>query len=227
MSRRILLVEDDLNLTAVLSDTLMGEGFQVESLSDGGALASRLSQQRFDLLLLDVMLPGEDGFSLCRRLRTDGFHIPLILLTALDTTMSKVQGLSAGADDYVSKPFDPAELVARIRALLRRSNLNGAMELAEFRFDGVYVDFFKGVAMHRGERVSLSGKELQLLRYLISRRGMVVSRDELLREVWGYAEAITRTVDVHIAALRQKLEDDPKHPAHILTIRGEGYLFRE
>ncbi|MBL8221024.1 MAG: response regulator transcription factor [Bryobacterales bacterium] len=221
MPRQILLVEDDRNLAAVLADTLRGAGYAAEHATEcpTGQIAD------YDLVILDVLLPRENGFTLCRRLRDAGVQTPVLMLTALNDPESIVKGLAEGADDYVTKPFDPSVLLARIQALLRREALYKSQNLTAYQFGDVSIDFLKGFVMRGKLRTSLSGKELHLIRYLISRRGEIVTRQELLREVWGYADAITRTVDVHVAALRQKLEREPHHPAWIVTVRGEGYRF--
>jgi two-component system, OmpR family, alkaline phosphatase synthesis response regulator PhoP len=223
MPPNILLVEDDLNLAAVLSDTLRGAGYAVDCAAQ--CVMEQLTARPCDLVILDVLLPGESGFTVCRRLRDAGVHTPVLMLTGLNDAASIVKGLTEGADDYVTKPFDPAVLLARIQALLRREELYRAQNLSSYRFGEVFIDFMKGLVVRKNGRATLSAKELHLMRYLISRRGEVVSRHELLREVWGYPEAITRTVDVHIASLRQKVEDNPRQPAHIVTVRGEGYRF--
>lgn len=223
MPRHILLVEDDQNLATVLCDTLRHSGYSVEHTCD--CRVERLVRQAYDLLILDILLPEEDGFTVCRRLRGEGVQTPVMMLTGLNDPGSIVKGLTEGADDYVTKPFDPAVLLARIEALLRREALYRAQNLAGYQFGEVTVDFRKGLVIRNQVRMSLSAKELHLMRYLISRRGEILSRHELLREVWGYSDAITRTVDVHIAALRQKVEEKPHHPAYIVTVRGEGYRF--
>ncbi|MBL8177950.1 MAG: response regulator transcription factor [Bryobacterales bacterium] len=223
MPSHILLVEDDRNLASVLTDTLRSAGYAAEHTAD--LAAERVACGDYDLVILDVLLPRENGFTLCRRLRDCGVQTPVLMLTALNDPASIVKGLEGGADDYVTKPFDPAVLLARIQALLRREAFYRARNLAVYEFAGITIDFARGTLRRGPALVSLSGKELQLLRHLIARRGEIVSRHELLREVWGYSEAITRTVDVHIAALRQKLEQEPHHPAHIVTVRGEGYRF--
>ncbi|MFN7939674.1 MAG: response regulator transcription factor [Bryobacteraceae bacterium] len=223
MPRHILLIEDDQNLATVLCDTLRHSGYSVEHTCD--CRVESLVRQAYDLLILDVLLPEEDGFTVCRRLRGEGVQTPVMMLTGLNDPGSIVKGLTEGADDYVTKPFDPSVLLARIEALLRREALYRAQNMAGYEFGDVTIDFRKGLVIRNQVRMSLSAKELHLMRYLISRRGDVVNREELLREVWGYSDAITRTVDVHIAALRQKVEEKPHHPAYIVTVRGEGYRF--
>lgn len=227
MPFRVLFVEDDSSLATVLTDTLHAEGYLVEQVSNGETAVERAAAQSYDLVLLDVCLPGYSGIVACRRMREQHVHTPVLMLSGCGATAEKVLGLNAGADDYLSKPFEPEELLARMRALIRRERTQALATLLEYRFDGVYVDFFRGAARKHGETVSLSFKELHLLRYLIYRRGIVLSREELLREVWGYQATGTRTVDMHIATLRQKLEDDPQRPRRLITVRGEGYMFEE
>ena len=226
MQQRILIVEDDPNVAMVLADALSAEGYATEHAASGrGALESALASA-FDLTLLDVGLPDKDGFTVCDELRRLGVHMPILLLTARAAPDDKVRGLRMGADDYVTKPFHVPELLARIQALLRRTRTNPAAILVEYRFADVFVDFYRGRATKAGRAVELTTKELVLLRYLIARRGVVVSREELLIEVWGYQSTNTRTVDVHIATLRQKLEDHPHAPRHVITVRGGGYQFQ-
>lgn len=227
MSQRLLIVEDDPNLVMVLTDALRAEGYEVESFSDGETAVERAVNTGFDLALLDVSLPGLTGFEICGRLRRMGVHTPILMVTGRAGLEDKVRGFDSGADDYLTKPFDARELLARIRALLRRAEAQRIQGLWEYRFDETYVEFFGGTVIRKGARISLSAKELQLLRYLITRKGAPVSRDELLTKVWGYQGAVTRTVDVHIASLRQKLEDNPHQPRHILTARRSGYVFQD
>ena len=224
MNARILIVEDDANVALVLRDTLTGEGYLVTHACDGKRAMEQAAGQ--DLILLDVGLPGKDGFSVCDELRRKGVETPILLLTARGEPEDKVRGLRMGADDYVTKPFHVPELLARIAALLRRARRTDSQIVLESTFGNVEVNFYKGIVRKNGRPVELTGKELTLLRHLIARRAEVVTREELLAEVWGYQSTQTRTVDVHVATLRQKLEDDPHLPAHILTVRGEGYRFR-
>jgi two-component system, OmpR family, alkaline phosphatase synthesis response regulator PhoP len=222
---RILLVEDEPALVITLTDMLRGEGYEVESSSNGREAKSRILREAFDLVILDVMLPGMNGFDICKAVREQGYKMPILMLTARDQTRDKVQGLRTGADDYLAKPFDPHELLARIEALLRRAPAQArSSEWQEF--GDIRLDLQIGRVFRAGEKVDLSERELALLRYLIERRGTVVSRDELLLNVWGYSTApTTRTVDVHIAMLRQKLERDPKNPELIVTVHSQGYRF--
>ena len=226
MSSRILLVEDEPGLVLTLSDLLAGEGYTVESATDGPTGLDRASRDPFDLVLLDVMLPGMNGFEVCRELRQQGKDLAILMLTAKTQLTDRVVGLKLGADDYLSKPFEPPELLARIEALLRRIKKERLTPVLRFQFGGVDVDFERGDVVKAGQQLSLAGKELDLLRYLIDHRGKVVSRDELLEGVWEYQPGVSsRTIDVHVAWLRQKLEDNPQNPRHIHTVRGVGYRF--
>jgi two-component system alkaline phosphatase synthesis response regulator PhoP len=229
MSQRILLVEDEPGLLMTLTDRLVSEGFAVETATDGEAGLQRALAETFDLIILDVGLPRKNGFDVCRDLRQRSIGVPIIMLTARGQVVDKVVGLKIGADDYVTKPFEMMELLARIEALLRRvPPLPGAAgEAADvFNFGMIHADFRRAEVTREGERIELSAREFKLLRYLIEHRGATISRDELLNEVWGYnAMPSTRTVDVHIAWLRQKLEPNPHYPQFILTIHGLGYKF--
>jgi len=226
MPDRILIVEDDPNLVLTLRDVLTQEGYRVESAIDGNTAVKTASDGGFDLVLLDVVLPGQDGFAVCAELRQSGINTPILLLTARAGTLDKVLGLRLGADDYVTKPFDVRELLARIQALLRRARSEGVASLNKYEFGRISVDFLKARVARDGRPIGLSWKELHLLRYLIARRGAILSREELLSEVWGYRSTSTRTVDMHVANLRHKLEDDPEEPHYIVTVRGQGYMFR-
>lgn len=226
MSARILIVEDEPGLVLTLTDLLAAEGYQIDSAQDGTAGLKKALEGVYDLIVLDVMLPGKNGFDVCRELRRQGRDTAVLMLTARGQVADRVVGLKIGADDYLAKPFDPAELTARIEALLRRTGRGAYGPLSRFQFGDVSVDFDHGVAIKSGHPVSLAGKELQLLRYLIEHRGQTVSREQLLEAVWEYAAGVTsRTVDVHIAWLRQKLEDTPQSPRWIHTVRGVGYRF--
>jgi two-component system alkaline phosphatase synthesis response regulator PhoP len=223
--KRILLIEDEAGLVITLTDRLTREGYAVESAADGESGLERASGEAFDLLLLDLMLPRMSGFNVCRELRRRGIETPVIMLTARGQVADKVVGLKLGADDYVTKPFEMAELLARIEAQLRRAP--AAPHPTEgYAFGEVHVDFRKAEAIRDGQPIELSAREFQLLRYFVEHRGTTLSRDELLNEVWGYnAMPSTRTVDVHVAWLRQKIEPNPRHPQFILTIHGMGYKF--
>jgi two-component system alkaline phosphatase synthesis response regulator PhoP len=226
MSSRILLVEDEPGLVLTITDLLTAEGYAVESATDGPRGLSRALAERFDLIVLDVMLPGKNGFEVCRELRQQGRDAAILMLTAKSQLTDRVVGLKLGADDYMVKPFEPPELLARIEALLRRVKREKLTPVVRFEFGSVEIDFEKGMARKAGAPVGLAGKELELLRYLIDHRGAVVSRDELLQAVWEYQPGVSsRTIDVHVAWLRQKLEDNPQYPQHIHTVRGVGYRF--
>ncbi len=226
MNSRILLVEDEPGLVLTLSDLLGAEGYVVEAATDGPTGLARAANEPFDLIILDVMLPGKNGFEVCRELRQQGKDVAVLMLTAKTQVVDRVVGLKLGADDYLPKPFDPAELIARVEALLRRVRKGRLTPVVRFQFANVEVDFDKGDVRKGGVPVSLAGKELQLLRYLVDHRGKVVSRDELLECVWEYQAGVSsRTIDVHVAWLRQKLEDNPQNPQHIHTVRGVGYRF--
>lgn len=230
MSDKILLVEDDAGLVMALSDLLSAEGYQVETALNGLEGLEQASQGSFDLIILDVMLPGKGGFDVCRDLRSRGVNTPLLMLTARGQVIDKVLGLKLGADDYLTKPFEPLELLARLEALLRRRPTSvsraATAALETFHFGAIEVDFRSTEVRVSGHVVELSAREFQLLRYFIEHRGTTLSRRELLREVWGYeASILTRTVDVHVGLLRQKLEGGAKNPRHFLTMRGHGYKF--
>jgi two-component system alkaline phosphatase synthesis response regulator PhoP len=223
---RILIVEDEPGLVLTLSDRLGREGHVVESATDGRRGFERASQEPFDLLLLDVMLPGLGGFDVLRDLRQQGVDTPVIMLTARGQVIDKVLGLKLGADDYLTKPFEMMELLARVEARLRRDGPKEAVDAEAYRFGVIQVDFRKAEVTRDGAPVELSAREYQLLRYFIEHRGATISRDELLNHVWGYhAMPNTRTVDVHVAWLRQKIEPNPKHPQYVITAHGLGYKF--
>ena len=223
MERRILLVEDEPGLLLTLGDRLRSEGHRVESAADGQAGFDAASAGAFDLIILDVMLPRKNGMDVCRDLRQRGISTPILMLTARGQTVEKVVGLKIGADDYLTKPFEMPELLARVEALLRRAPAFGATGDV-YQFGPIRVDLRRTEVVRHGKPVSLSAKEFQLLRYLVEHRGATVSRETLLSEVWGYGGVTnSRTVDVHVAWLRQKLEDDPRQPQWILTVHGMGY----
>jgi two-component system alkaline phosphatase synthesis response regulator PhoP len=226
MTPRILLVEDEAGLVLTVSDRLQSEGYSVESRGDGESGLEAASSGSYDLIVLDVMLPRKSGFDVCRKLRQLEVATPVLMLTARGEVVDKVVGLQLGADDYLTKPFDMMELLARIEALLRRAPARREQPAGVYRFGGVAVDFKKSEVTRDGMAVPLSAREYQLLAYLIEHRGQTLSREQLLTEVWGYQTAVnTRTVDVHMAWLRQKLEENPKTPQHLLTLRGLGYRF--
>jgi two-component system alkaline phosphatase synthesis response regulator PhoP len=226
MNSRILLIEDEPGLVLTLCDLLGGEGYAVESATDGAAGLSRALNEPFDLIILDIMLPGRSGMEVCRELRRRGKDVAILMLTARTQLGDRVAGLKLGADDYLTKPFEPPELLARVEALLRRVKKANRPPVLRFQFGSVEVDFENGGVLKSGVPVNLAAKELELLRYLIDHRGNVVSRDELLEAVWEYQPGVnSRTIDVHVAWVRQKLEPNPQAPKHIRTVRGIGYRF--
>lgn len=222
---RILLVEDEASLVLTLTDRLVAEGYEVEARGDGESALARVAEQTFDLAILDVMLPGMDGFAVCRELRRRELTLPVLMLTARSQVVDKVVGLKLGADDYLTKPFEMIELLARIEALLRRVE-GGSPAVDVYTFGDVRVDFGRAEVRRGGVPVPFSSMELRLLRCFVEHRGKVLSRDRLLDEVWGYdATPFSRTVDVHVAALRQKIETNPSHPELIITVHRLGYRF--
>jgi len=224
MEPRILLVEDDPGLRLTLSHRLHSEGYEVQTAVDGEEGLAQASSGAYDLVILDIMLPRKSGFDVCRDLRQRGVATPVLMLTARHQVVDRVVGLKLGADDYLAKPFEMAELLARVEARLRRNRPQE--NLSAHRFGPVSVDLRRAEVTKGGEPVELSAKEFQLLKYFIAHRGATLSRNELLDEVWGYdAMPTTRTVDVHVAWLRRKLEAQPKHPRLIVTIHGLGYKF--
>lgn len=226
MSSRILLVEDEPGLVLTVSDLLSNQGYEVDTARDGESGFSKAAAGGFDVVILDVMLPKKNGFEVCRDLRQQGVDVAVLMLTARTQVVDRVLGLKLGADDYLTKPFDPGELVARVEALLRRVQKENRIPLKTFRFGDVEVDFERAQLLRSGQPVNIAGKELQLLQYLIHHRGRVVPREEILQNVWEYATDVSsRTIDVHVAWLRQKLESNPQRPQHIHTIRGKGYRF--
>lgn len=220
---RVLIVEDDRAMLRGLVTAARAEGYDVTTADRGDEGLRLLRDGGSDLVLLDAMLPGMNGFDVCRTARAEGIMVPIIMLTARGLEADRVQGLDLGADDYVTKPFSLPELLARVRAMLRRSR--PADELpARLEFDDVVIDFEKYEAMRSGQPLQLSPKEYGMLRLLAARRGDVVSRAELLDRVWAYGSCpTTRTVDTHVASLRAKLGDDGAHPRRLITVHGVGY----
>jgi len=217
------LVEDELGLVTTLGDRLRSEGHHVESATDGETGLQMASSAPFDLIILDIMLPRKSGIDVCRDLRQRGISTPVLMLTARGQTVDKVVGLKIGADDYMTKPFEMLELLARVEALLRRAPAFSAPGEV-YQLGAIRVDLRRTEVTRHGKPVQLSAKEFQLLRYLVEHRGTTVSREKLLSEVWGYGGVTSsRTVDVHVAWLRQKLEEDPRQPQWILTVHGLGY----
>lgn len=225
---RILLVEDEAGMVLTLTDRLENEGYDVVSAIDGSSGYEAATEGKFDLMIFDVMLPRSSGFDLLRDLRQQGIETPVLMLTAKNETVDKVLGLKLGADDYLTKPFEMMELLARVEALMRRNaSISGnGRNKGKYSFEDVVIDFGKAEVRRQENPVDLSAMEFKLLQYLIENEGEVHSRDELLDAVWGYdAMPTTRTVDVHVSWLRQKLEANPKRPRHIQTVHGLGYKF--
>jgi two-component system alkaline phosphatase synthesis response regulator PhoP len=226
MNSRILLVEDEPGVVLVVSDLLRSEGHEVESAADGKTGYQMITEGKYDLLILDVMLPGMDGVTLCGKARAQGFTGAILMLTAKGMIEDRVAGLKTGADDYLVKPFHPAELTARVVALLRRVHKSELTPVMKFQFGSVVADFVSGEVRRDGELVVMTAKELQLLRYFVDHRGQVLSRERLLAQLWSEQPFITpRTVDVYVSWLRQKLEENVQSPRWIVTLRGEGYRF--
>ena len=230
MNEHILIVEDEEELCMTLGDRLRSEGYAVDVAFDGKSGFDKINQAPFDLVILDLMLPMRSGLDLCVDIRRSGFSTPILILTALSQSVEKVAGLKLGADDYVTKPFDTLELMARVEALLRRSpnrpDSLGAMQEV-IRLGPIVIDMRKSRVTRDGQPVNLTSREFQLFRYLVEHRGVTVSREELLEQVWGHIPGtLTRTVDMHIASLRQKLEAYPKKPEMIITVPLMGYKFQ-
>jgi DNA-binding response OmpR family regulator len=222
---RVLVIEDEAAILQGLRDNLEFEGYEVFTALDGIAGLEQIRKHDPHLIVLDLMLPRLSGYELCRKLRAEGVNTPILMLTARGEESDRVLGLDLGADDYVTKPFSVRELMARVRALLRRTAIGSGLP-NELEFDDVRVDFARYEATRAGRKVELTRKEFGLLRLLAAKEGAVVTRDELLEKVWGYdAMPTTRTVDNHLAALRAKLERDAAEPQHLITVHGVGYKF--
>ena len=222
---KILIIEDEPDMVLGLKDNFEFEGYEVLTASDGMAGLERARSQKPDAIILDIMLPKLSGLEVCKALRSEGFTAPIVMLTARGQEIDKVVGLELGADDYVTKPFSIRELLARVRAILRRTD-GTKKRLSRYRFSDVELDFEAYRAKKAGEALDLSPREFELLRYLIERKGDTVTRDKLLEDVWGYESyPSTRTVDTHLAKLRAKIGDSGSEPRWILTIHGVGYKF--
>lgn len=222
---RILIVEDEESILMALEDDLGMEGYDVRSVREGRRGLEVAREGGWDLIVLDVMLPGKDGLEICRTLRADGDHTPILMLTARGQEVDRVLGLELGADDYVTKPFSPRELMARIKAILRRARPEPAA-VHTYRFGDIEVDFRKYAATRSGEPLDLTTREVELLRYLVENREQVVSRSDILTRVWDDPTSVfPRTVDAHVANLRKKIEDDAADPRWIVGVRGVGYRF--
>ena len=226
--KKILIVEDDKALVETLTTSLTSENFKILSATDGEKGFQLACQEKIDLIILDLVLPSLSGMDICRELRAKGVMTPIIMLTGeKKEEIDKVLGLELGADDYLLKPFGTKELLARIRAVLRRSKPE-APEVEEYSFGDVYLNFKKQIASKGKKEISLTAKEFALLKLLISHEGEVVSRDTLLNEVWGYDKfPTTRTVDTFVHNLRKKIEDNPSKPVHLITMPWAGYKFKK
>ena len=225
--KKILIIEDEEPIRMALEDDFRLENYEVVSASDGPDGLAKGSGPDIDIIILDIMLPGMDGFEVCKKLRGKGIKTPVIMLTAKGQEIDRVVGLEIGADDYVTKPFSPRELQARVKAVLRRMETDhDDREENIFHCSGLEVDFRQYLCRKNGKEVSLTAHEFELLKYLISNRGQVIRRNELLDKVWGKDVFVTpHTIDTHIANLRKKMEDDPSNPRFIISIRGIGYKF--
>ncbi|MBE9509425.1 MAG: response regulator transcription factor [Bacteroidetes bacterium] len=225
--KKILIIEDEESIRMALEDDFRLENYDVEVASDGMEGLSKAVNPGIDLIILDIMLPGLNGFDICKKLRTQGISTPIIMLTAKGQEIDRVVGLEIGADDYVTKPFSPRELQARVKAVLRRIETEPDDKAENlFRSGGLEVDFRQYECRKNGKEVSLTAHEFELLKYLLQNRGRVINRDELLDEIWGKDVFVApRTVDTHMANLRKKIEDDPARPRLIISIRGVGYKF--
>jgi DNA-binding response OmpR family regulator len=223
---RILVIEDEPDMLTILRDNLEFEGYQVDAAMTGeDGLAIALAE-RPDVILLDLMLPGISGYDVCRKLRAHGLKKPVILITARNSDVDRIAGLDLGADDYIGKPFNIGEVLARVRVQLRRAAEQAPARNDEFQFGHVVVDVRRQAVKRRGRRVDMSSREFQLLSYFILHRGELISRDQIMADVWGYSHIPeTRTVDNFVSKLRSKLETDPQHPRYILTVYGTGYRF--
>ncbi len=223
--KTILIIEDDPSIQRGLHDALTEEHFSVLAASDGEKGYQMAKRENISLIILDLMLPSKNGKEICRDLRSDGVQMPILMLTSKKQEMDKVIGLEIGADDYMTKPFSIRELIARVKALLRRQfEIHSA--ISETQFGGMYVDFTKQEATRGEKKLKLTAKEFQLLKYFVEREGKVISRDTLLDDVWGYdVTPTTRTVDNYILSLRKKIEAVPSKPKHLVTIHTAGYKF--
>jgi len=223
--QRILVVEDEPTIATGLQDDLEQEGYAVEVVTDGAVAIKRILEGEFDLILLDVMLPGADGFTVCREARMKGIRTPIVMLTAKGQEVDKVVGLELGADDYVTKPFSPRELLARIKAVMRRAQ-DKPKTAGSYHFADITVDFDRFEVLRKGEKIDLTAMEFKLLRAFLEHRGQVLSIDEMLREVWGKDVFLTdRVIYTHVNNLRNKIEEDPHNPKLLISVRGIGYRF--
>ncbi len=226
MAYKILVIEDEPEMQLMLRDNLECEGYQVVSAETGERGVELGLAMHPDLVLLDVILPHMSGYSVCQKLRTGGCKVPIIMITARNAEIDRIAGLDLGADDYIGKPFSVYELMARVRAQLRRVGQVDAMETEKLTIGRVVIDTARHEVYIGDSRLDLSAKEVDLLHYLIRNEGVTISRDQLLTDVWGYPDLpLTRTVDVFVARLRSKIEENPHRPRHIITVHGIGYRF--
>ncbi len=225
LKKQILVIEDDLSILLGLKDNLMMEGYDVITAANGKDGLIMANERNFDLLILDIMLPGMNGFEICKKVKKEKSNMPIIMLTARSSEMDKIAGLDYGADDYITKPFSISELLARIRALLRRAYPE-KKKLETYTFGNVTIEFTKMEAFAQGKEIRLTKKEYSILEYFIQHEGEVVHRHDLLNEVWGYDNIpTTRTIDNFILDIRKKIEKVPSNPKHIVSISGVGYRF--
>jgi len=221
---KILIVEDDKDIALGLEEDLLHHGFEVETVSDGERAVSRCREHHWDLILLDLMLPKKDGFEVCKELRREGISTPIIMLTAKTHEAEKIFGLEIGADDYITKPFSPRELRARIHAVLRRTSSGESSET--YRFGDFEINLDRAEVLCRGKPIDLSALEFRILTAFVRRRGRVLSREQLIDAAWGPATIVSeRVVDTHILNLRKKIEEKPANPCYIRSVRGMGYRF--
>ena len=219
----VLVVEDEPQMRSMLADNLEFEGYRVTAVASGEEALQAVTLRHYALLLLDVMLPGMSGFDVCQQLRARELHMPIVVLTARTHEQDRIRGLDLGADDYVSKPFSVRELLARVRALVRRDKWHTPGD-GEFAVGDLVVKPRQRLMLRKGRRVAVSAREFELLRYLFAHRNEVVSREQLLRDVWGYSHlSVTRTVDNYVAKLRTHIEPRPHEPRYLITVHGSGY----
>jgi two-component system, OmpR family, alkaline phosphatase synthesis response regulator PhoP len=222
--KTILIIEDEPAISMAIKDELEFDGFQVRVAKDGSAGLDSVIQSPPHLVILDLMMPGKNGFEVCREIRQRGLNTPVIILTARGQEADKIRGLELGADDYITKPFSLAELIARIRAVLRRTDPEQSSDVIQCRT--ITIDLKRHQVLKENVAVELTDKEFQILALLMKRQSEVISRDDFLKTIWGEEVYVThRTVDIHISALRKKIEDDPEHPSLILSVRNAGYKF--
>ena len=226
MHKKILIIEDEEDLVKGLKINLVDEGYEVDFALNGKVGIDKALSEKPDLILLDIMLPGMNGLEICKELRRNKMDIPILMLTAKGEEIDKVIGLEMGADDYISKPFSIRELLARVKAHLRRENRGGEFIPEVVQLESIKIDFGHYKIVRKKDEIDLTSLEVDVLRYLMGQDGKVVSRDDLLDKIWGYEKfPTTRTIDNHILKLRKKIESNPNHPRHILTVYGGGYRF--